>query len=321
MRDQKNLMERMIIDCEKVTNIIIDFIQQKVREGKKDGVVLGLSGGVDSSTVAFLAVRAIGDPVKVHALYLPDRDSEKKFERYVQKVVQTLGITFKKIDITEEVKKQGTYKPFILKIANTLPFLNRFIIWNANKIIYPLFFKESPFIVTLEKGSSAKNFFTKWIYQQIASAIEESFNIRHRIRRKIVEEYAQSHNLLPIGCANRSEFFVGWFVKDGIDDLPIEPILGLYKNQVRQIAYYLGVPVEIIEEIPSPDMLKKIGDEDAIGYSYEMIDKVAYVLEHGLEPKLVYEAGVTPEEFEGIKRIHMLSEWKRENPHEFPNCE
>lgn len=321
MVDQRSLTDRMVIDCKKVTNVIVNFIQKKVKDEGKNGVVLGLSGGLDSSTVAFLAARAMGDPSKVHALYLPDRDSEGKFRNHAQEVAQKLGLTFKKIVITEEVEKQGTYKPLILKITNAFPFLNQLIVWTSNKIIYPLFFKELPFIVTLEKGGSAKNFLTRMIYKVIASAIEEGFNVRHRIRKRILEEYAQSHNLLLIGCANRSESFVGWFVKDGVDDLPIETILGLYKNQVRQLARYLGVPGEILGEAPSPDMLKVIGDEDIVGYSYDKVDKVAYVHEHDLDPQLAFDEGVIPEEFEEIKRIHTLSEWKRENPHEFPDVE
>jgi len=321
MVSPNGLMAAMVIDCEKVTSIIVDFIRKKVTEGKKDGVVLGLSGGLDSSTVAFLAVKAMGVPSKVHALYLPDRDSEGKFQNYAQEIAQKLGIIFKTIVITEEVRKQGTYGPIILKVTSTFPFLNRLIVWTSNNLIYPLFFKELPFIVTLVKGSSAKNPLTRMIYKGIASAIEEGFNVRHRIRKRILEEYAQSHNLLLIGCANRSESFVGWFVKDGVDDLPVETILGLYKNQVRQLARYLEVPTEILGEAPSPDMLKGIGDEDVIGYPYAKIDRVAYVVEHDLDEKIALNDGLTPQELEGIKTIHQLSAWKRENPHEFPVVE
>jgi len=89
-------------------------------------------------------------------------------------------------------------------------------------------------------------------------------------------------NLLCLGTANRSESFVGWFIKDGIDDFPIEAILGLYKNQVYQLARFLKVSEEILKEAPSPDMYKGMGDEDLIGYSFQKIDRVAYVLEHGL---------------------------------------
>lgn len=271
------LVDMMIIDCEKVANLIVEFIKRKVQKEEKDAVVLGLSGGIDSSTVAFLAERAI-ETSKVHALYLPDQDSEGKSQHYAQEVARKLGLTFKTIVIT----------------------------------------KEMPFIVALEKGRPAKNPLTRLIYRVTGSVIERGFNIRHRARRRILEEYAQSHNLLLVGCANRSESFVGWFVKDGVDDLPVEPILGLYKNQVRQLARYVGVPEEILREASSPDMLKRIGDENIIGYSYDKIDKVAYVLEHNLNSQLAFNNGVTPEELEEIKRIHALSEWKRENLHECP---
>lgn len=321
MTNQRSLMDRMAIDCEKVADRIANFIQKKVKEQGRDGVVLGLSGGIDSSVVAFLAVMAMKNPSKVHVLYLPDRDSEDKFQDHVQEVVRKLNLTFRKKMITEEVKSQGTYQPIILKITNALPFLNRLIVWTSNKIIYPLFFRELPFIITLTKGGSAKSPLTRLIYRGIASAIEEGFNVRHRARRRILEDYAASHNLLLVGCANRSESFVGWFVKDGVDDLPIETILGLYKNQVRQLARFLGIPAGILGEKPSPDMLKKVGDEDVIGYPYEKIDRVAYVIEHGLDPQVAFDDDITPEEFEGIRRIHILSEWKRANPHEFPDIE
>lgn len=60
-----------------------------------------------------------------------------------------------------------------------------------------------------------------------------------------------------------------------------------------------------INEVPSPDMLKGI--------------KVAYVLENNLDPQLAFNEGVTLQEFETIKRMHELSKWRRENPHEYPN--
>lgn len=97
-----------------------------------------------------------------------------------------------------------------------------------------------------------------------------------------MEEYAEKHNLLLVGAANKSELLTGWFAPNGVDDLPVAPILGLYKNQVTQMAEHLNVPNEIINAKPSPDMLKGISDEDIIGFPYDKIDKVAYVVENGL---------------------------------------
>lgn len=306
------------IDCEEVINKIVSFLRNKINEQKKDGIIFGLSGGIDSAVVAHLAVLAINDPVKVTALYLPDRDSDARFNNYALNVARKLGISFHVNPITDEVEKENVYKPCIIRLTSFFPILNKTIIWSSDKIIYPIFFQKPSFIVALEKGDSAKGPIAKFLYKNVASAIEEGFNARHRARRRILEKRARELNLLLIGCANRSEAFVGWFVKDGVDDLPIETIMDLYKTQVRQLAIHLGVPEKIIKVKPSPDMLKKVGDEDVIGHKYETIDKVAFVAENNLDAKLAFDAGVAPKEFDQIIKIHRLSEWKRANPHEYP---
>jgi len=73
-----------------------------------------------------------------------------------------------------------------------------------------------------------------------------------------------------LGTANRSEYLVGWFVKDGIDDLPFSPLIGLYKTQVRQLSEFLGLPFKIRNRLASPDMVKGITDEFALGISYSV---------------------------------------------------
>jgi NAD+ synthase len=78
------------------------------------------------------------------------------------------------------------------------------------------------------------------------------------------------------------------------------------------------VPDEIIKESPSPDMLRGVTDESVIGHSYVKIDKVAYVIEHGLSQDVALNEGISHEEFERIKRLNELSAWKRTNRHEFP---
>ncbi|MDI6815007.1 MAG: hypothetical protein QMC90_02845, partial [Dehalococcoidales bacterium] len=80
-------------------------------------------------------------------------------------------------------------------------------------------------------------------------------------------------------------------------------------------------PLEILSETPSPDMFKGVTDELIIGFPYEKIDKVSYILEHGLSEKIAFDEGITPSEFERIKTINRLSAWKRENKHEFPSFE
>jgi NAD+ synthase len=308
-------MDKMIIDCDKVSNIITNFISNEVSRNNKKGVCIGISGGIDSSVAVNLAVKAMGSPLRVHGLHLFDRDSEKKFTECAEKLAEKLSINFQKIDITSSVKEKGTYNPGIMKVIPYSTLLNKLIL-SINKAGSRLFYGESPFVVTLKRKDPAK--MKMGFIAKIAKNIETSFNIRHIQRRKILENYAEKNSLLLIGAANRAESFVGWFVKDGVDDLPIEVLLGLYKNQVRQLAKFHNVPEEILKEAPSPDMFKGIGDEDVIGHKYKVVDKVAYVIENGINEDILLNEGIEQKEIDHIKKLHELSYWKRENKHKYP---
>ncbi len=312
------LMELMLIDCERVSNLIVEFIKQRMSESGNDGLCIGISGGLDSSVAAVLAVRATGDPKKVHGLYLYDRDSQGKYGGNARLLAKDLGIQFSSKDISKILRGEGTYKPFIIKLVPYSRIINKMILL-SNKIASTIFYRETPFVMTLKRADPSKIRFGS--FAGIAKNIENGFNRRHIQRRRMLEEYARHHNLLLIGAANRSESFVGWFVKDGVDDLPVETLLGLYKNQVRQLAKYLGLPDYIISQAPSPDMFIGIGDEELIGHKYDNIDRVAYVVEHDMDERTLIEDGITRKELEHIKRLHELAAWKRANDHVFPNIE
>jgi NAD+ synthase len=303
-----NILAKLLtIDCEKVSNAIVDFIRKKVTEDKRDGVALGLSGGIDSTVSAILAARAVG-PSNVYALHLFDRQSHKKFREYAQKMAIMLGINLEMRDITASVRALGAYKPLIMRMPPSASLV-------SIKLISPLARLIRYFWIKQKRTQNASG---TYVSKAPRGDIRRSFNVRHIERRRILEEFATEKNLLLIGAANRSESFVGWFVKDGVDDIPIEVILGLYKTQVRQLAHFLEVPTEIIKEAPSPDMLRGITDESAIGYSYETIDKVAYIIEHGLSEETALREDINQKDFEHLRRLNQLTAWKRTNTHEFP---
>ena len=112
--------------------------------------------------------------------------------------------------------------------------------------------------------------------------------------------------------------YIGYFVTNGVDDLPVAPILGLYKNQVFQLAAYLNIPKEITNAVPSPDMLKGVSDEDVMGLTYDKIDKVAYVVEHNLPKKIARQNGISSKDFQKIILRHSSTAAKHINKHEFP---
>ena len=311
----KTIPDELRIDSEKAESRIIHFIQETLKETDKEGVVMGISGGVDSSVVASLTARAV-EPERVHALYLPDRDSQEKYYERARKIADQLGIVFKKHDITEEVRKKGAYRSLVMKISPFSSILNQLNIY-ISRALSRIVFNSDPYELTL-KEKSFSNKVKKAIYTNSVGAIENSFNLRHRTRKRLIESYAKENNLLPIGAANRSEALVGWFVKDGIDDLKIEPLLGLYKSQVRELSDFLDLPEEVVDERPSPDMFKGLADEAIIGLPYQRVDNCLLAIEENFNEE-EFDAGIGAQnECKSIKEINELSEWKRENDHIYP---
>lgn len=311
----KTIPGNLRIDPEKVESKIINFILETLEDTDKEGVAMGLSGGVDSSVVASLAAKAV-EPEQVHTLYLPDRDSQEKYYERASQIANRLGIVFTEHDITEEVREKGAYRPLVMKISPFSSILNQFNIY-ISRALSRVVFHSDPYELTL-KNKSFSSDFEEAIYRNSVGAIENSFNLRHRTRKQLIERYAEENNLLPIGAANRSEALVGWFVKDGIDDLTVEPLLGLYKSQVRELSYFLDLPEKVVEERPSPDMFKGLADEEIIGLPYERVDKCLIAIENDFsEGELDTESG-EQNECKPVKEINELSDWKRENEHIYP---
>jgi hypothetical protein len=96
------------IDCPKVISEIEGFIKSKVESLNRRGVVLGLSGGLDSTVVAYLGVRSLGNQ-EVFGLFLPERDSSPESEKNALLVADKLGIKLQTKSLTENLKNLGTY--------------------------------------------------------------------------------------------------------------------------------------------------------------------------------------------------------------------
>lgn len=312
------LMGAMIIHCDGVVDNIVAFLRKKVTDGRYDGICLGVSGGIDSAVTAAVAVRAMEDSSKVYGLHLFDRDSQIKFRHHAQRLAKQLNISLELRDIAPLVKEKGIYNIPMTRLLRISSSLNR-VIYSLLNLIRSRTRTESVVSVDrIERRSKLRVRVTSLLKSLLSlERVFSGFAVRHILRREILEAYAEDNNLLLVGAANRTEYFLGWFVTGGVDDLPIEPLLGLYKNQVVQLADFLHVPDEILEEAPSPDMMKGMTDEDIMGFDYDTLDKVAYVVEHGLNREDAVSSGVHPDEYEKILAMNRRSEHRREK-HEFP---
>jgi NAD+ synthase len=297
---------------------ITTHLEQLVARHQATGVLIGLSGGIDSAVLATLAVKALG-PESVHVSFLFDRDSERESARKAQLMADWLQIPLETLDISPNMRAEKVYQPFVMRLAPYSWLLNR-TVQNA----YSLLFNETPFKSTLRVGNEefTASWFQRLIFNLTIHHVERGFTKRHVYRRVVLEQKAQERNLILIGAANRSEWEIGWFVKGGIDDLPIQPLTGLYKTQVRQLAKYLELPKPIQAQVPSPDMLKGITDELSIGHLYSRVDLVLDCLDRGnLRDEDAVEAGITRVELEDVRELRRLSAWKRSSHHEPPSVD
>ncbi len=307
-------MKQLSINAPLAVELIEKYLADIVNDNQSAGLLLGLSGGVDSSVLATIAVKAVGKE-NVHVSFLFDRDSEKSSETKAELMSEWLGLRLETEDITPVMRNNRVYAPLIMKLV---PYSARF-----NRVIqysYHLVTGEKPFKSSLKVGSHAleKSWLKQLMFNLTIRHIDRGFSERHMYRRKVLEQKAERENLTLIGAANRSEFEVGWFVKDGIDDLPIQPMTGLYKTQVWQLASYLNLPSVIQSQPPSPDMMFGITDEFGIGHSYRRLDLVLDLLEQKKPYDEIVDHGISKHELDDILDLMKYSAWKRTSRHEVP---
>jgi len=282
-----------------------NFIKEYMDKLEREGVILGLSGGLDSAVLASLCKRAVG-PEKVLALIMPDKDSKKQHIKDAINLANQLKIKTKLIDITPFVKKFGTLRLFPLnKIFLPKKFKEVLV-----KKAYKFFEKktgETPFSASLS-GFKDKDY-SFWLKNSNAY-----YRIKHRLRMVLLYLWAEKENRLVVGAANKTEAKIGFFVKHGCDDATdIMPLLGLYKTQVRQLATFLQIPPEIINKAPSPDIIPGNIDEEAIGMPYETLDLVLESLESNLKSnEIAQKLNIKRQEVEKIKQLTKRSEHMRQ---------
>jgi len=293
-------MKPFEINPKKTTNEIIKFIRKKVKELNRDGIIFGLSGGLDSSVIAALCAKAIA-PEKITAMLMFEKDSDKQHMEDAIKLAKQLKIKIKKHDLTKELENYPVYKyaPRLL--------INKLLIRKGLKYL------------TEKKGKGFLYFDLEKADNPIIKRANAFFRIKHRLRMLHLYYEAELKNLLVVGAANKTEEDIGFFVKFGIDHCAdIMPMIHLYKTQVRQLANYLKIPTEIIEKSPAPDFLPGITDEDAIGLGYNKLDLILYTLEKGKLNKInkiIKKLNVTQKEIKYVKDLIKGSKHMRESPY------
>jgi NAD+ synthase len=103
-------------------------------------------------------------------------------------------------------------------------------------------------------------------------------NIMARARMIVLYDQSEAFKGLPIGTSNKTEILLGYSTMWGDMASAINPIGDLYKTQVRQLSRALGIPAPILDKPPSADLWVGQTDEGELGFTYEQVDQLLFLL-------------------------------------------
>ena len=290
----------LALDPAAATDRIVDGLRRHLAEDfRRKGYVVGLSGGVDSSVSAALAVRALG-PTKVFGIFMPEHESDPESLRLGQMVADSLGIERTIENIAPILDGAGCYRRRNEAIRRVIPEFGDD--WGC-KLALPSEKLNSDlinvtYLVVQPPGGELRRVrLPAAEYRQIVAAS----NFKQRVRKMIEYYHADRLHYAVIGTPNRLEYDQGFFVKGGDGLADIKPIAHLYKSQVYQLAEYLGVPTPVTDRPPTTDTFSLPQSQEEFYYSLptRKLDVVLNGFNEGQAvERIAEEAELSPEEVE-----------------------
>ncbi|MDR1774095.1 MAG: NAD(+) synthase [Clostridioides sp.] len=234
----------------------VDWLREKVKEANAKGLIVGVSGGIDSAVCANLIKKAFPD--NSMGVILDIRNSKEDMED-AKAVIEACGI-----------------ESMMLNLEPTELNLTDMIVSNMNQ----------------------KNLFKEENKRMTVA------NLRARLRMCTIYAIANNLGYLVIGTDNAAELYTGYFTKYGDGGVDLLPIANITKQEVYEWGKVLGVPSSVIDKAPTAGLWEGQTDENEMGTTYAMIDKVV----------MGKEDEVPQRDLEIIYRMNKNSEHKRVTP-------
>ena len=255
---------------------------------RKEGIVIGVSGGIDSAVIAALAVDALG-PDRVYGLILPEKESSPSSRELGIDLCKALKIRYEEVPITPMLESFTIYTKKEALIRELFPHYDP-AIHTTSLYRPPMIAAEKvlniPSLILLKnrdaigtKRLSANQFFTVLSLQ----------NVKQRTRMIVEYMHAEKMNYAVCGTTNKTELLTGFFVKYGDGGVDLEPIANCYKLQVYKLAELLGIDKRIIDRAPSPDTWSHFTSDEEVSLRipYDILDQLLYAQEHHLPLEIV----------------------------------
>ncbi len=291
--------------CEEITARIRAFMKDLLH---KRGLVIGISGGIDSSVTAALCAAAVGRE-RTLGLEMPERHSADETIMLSTRLADHLQMPRILVDITTVLEAVGYYEKYDQAVRSAIPAYGSG--WRSKIIASDATlgrgFTYFSIVATSPEGETQTRRLELKAYLEIVACT----NFKQRIRKMFEYYHADRQNYAVAGTPNRLEYDQGFFVKlgDGAGDL--KPIAHLYKSQVYQLARYMGLPEAIVRRRPTTDTYSLPQGQDEFFFSipFESMDLCLYGKNHGLDAELVgRHAGLSADQ---VKAIYLDIDRKR----------
>jgi NAD+ synthase len=292
------------IDPKAVGEQLAQTIARQIRqELKREGAVIGISGGVDSSVTAALCVQALGKD-KVLGVLMPESDSNPDSESLGEKLAKHLGIDYVLEPITAALEGFGCYRRRDEAVKRMYPQFGegyKTKITNASNLLERESINFFKLAIESPDGQVESRRMPRSEYLQVVAAS----NFKQRTRTNMLYYHAERLNWAVIGTGNKDEHLLGFFVKYGDGGADLKPISHLFKMQVFQLADYLDIPEEICGRTPTTDTYsaEQTQTEFFYGVDFPILDLVWYAMENNIpSADVAQELGLTVEQVQRVAK-------------------